>query len=173
MNQRIRLTKRLLDESLLALLDEKSIDEINVKELCDHAGINRSTFYAHYSCVRDVLKEIERDITERVKEICRHNVSDPSAALEQVCEYLLKMKETELALFRNHTDSELSEAFDSLNAELYYSSNLEIRPQDKKLMLAFINHGMFNLIKTWLTEDIEKKPKEIADLLLDRILKVF
>ena len=49
-----------------------------------------------------------------------------------------------------------------------------MRTQDEKLIFAFINNGMFSLIKTWLMEDIGKTPKEIADLLFERILpKVF
>ncbi len=173
MNQRIRLTKRLLHESLLDLLDKRAADDISVKELCEHAGINRSTFYAHYGNVRDVITEIGREITENVKDICRREGSDPKTALEHICEYLYRMKSTELILFRNHTDNELSYAFESLSAEFYHTGNYDIKPEDEKLTLAFVNYGMYNLIKTWLTENIEKTPREIADLLLDRILKAF
>ncbi len=172
MNQRIRLTKRLLYESLLELLGDRTVEEISVKELCEHAGINRSTFYAHYGSIRDVITEIGREITEKVRDICRREGSDPKTALEHICEYLYRMKSTEMILFANHTDTELSYAFESLSAEFYHTGNYSIKPQDEKLTLAFINHGMFNLIKTWLTEDIEKTPKEISDLLLDNILKV-
>lgn len=167
------LTKRLLHDSLLDLLGNKSVEEISVKELCEHAGINRSTFYAHYGCVRDVITEIGREITEKVRDICRREGTDPKTALKHICEYLYLMKSTELILFRNHTDTELSYAFESLSAEFYHTGKYDIKPQDEKLTLSFINYGMFNLIKTWLAEDIEKTPKEIADLLLVRILKVF
>ena len=172
MNQRIRLTKRLLHESLLDLLDQRPIDKISITELCEHAGINRSTFYAHYESVRDVIAEIESEITEKVREICCVRGADPRTNLERICEYLHEMKRTELILFRNHTDSELSSAFDSFCAELYRSGDFAIRPEDEKLTFSFINYGMFNLIRTWLTENIEKTPKEIADLLFDRILKL-
>ncbi len=173
MNQRIRLTKRLLHESLLSLLDNKTADEISIKKLCEHAGINRSTFYKHYNSVSDVIREIEREISEEVKRICNAEGHDPKTALEHVCEYLYRMKRTELILFRNHTEADLSAMFESINEDLYHANNYDIKPGDEKLTLAFINHGMFNLIKTWLTEDIEKTPKEIVELLLDRILKVF
>lgn len=43
-NRRTRLTKRLLRESLLELLHEKPVDHITVKELCECAELNRSTF---------------------------------------------------------------------------------------------------------------------------------
>ena len=46
---RIRYTQRILKESLLALLKQKPINKITVKEVCELAELNRATFYAHYS----------------------------------------------------------------------------------------------------------------------------
>lgn len=43
-NQRTRLTKRLLREGLLELLRDKPVEHITVKELCELAELNRSTF---------------------------------------------------------------------------------------------------------------------------------
>ena len=48
-NQRITLTKRLLQEALLLMLRDESINKISVRDLCEKAGINRTTFYNHYS----------------------------------------------------------------------------------------------------------------------------
>jgi AcrR family transcriptional regulator len=61
-NQRTRLTTRLFHESLLSLLKEKSIDKITVKELCQGAELNRTTFYLHYGKPADVLAEIEDEL---------------------------------------------------------------------------------------------------------------
>jgi len=162
-----------MHDSLLELLSDRSVDEISVKELCEKAGVNRSTFYAHYGKVRDVITEMESEITNRVKEICRRENSDPRARLESICEYLYQKKSTELVLFRNHTDTELSSAFEALNAYVLLPGKNSLGEQDEKLMRSFVNFGMFNLIKTWLMEDIVKTPGQIADLLFDRILKAF
>lgn len=46
-----------MDEAFLSLLEKKSFDYITVKEVCDTAGVNRSTFYLHYETVGDLLEE--------------------------------------------------------------------------------------------------------------------
>ena len=51
-NQRITLTKKLLQEGLLRLLETKRLDKISVTELCREAGINRATFYNHYDSLQ-------------------------------------------------------------------------------------------------------------------------
>ena len=57
-NQRITLTKRLLQDALINLLRTTDISKISIRELCEKAGINRTTFYNHYGSQYDVLKEL-------------------------------------------------------------------------------------------------------------------
>lgn len=46
---RVRKTKKALNDAFVALLCERSFDEITVNELCDAAGIRRATFYKHFA----------------------------------------------------------------------------------------------------------------------------
>ena len=46
-----------IDEAFLALLEDKDFDYLTVKEICQKAGVNRSTFYLHYDTTRDLLNE--------------------------------------------------------------------------------------------------------------------
>ena len=42
---RARYTRKIIKESFYTLLREKPVEKITVKELCEKAEINRSTFY--------------------------------------------------------------------------------------------------------------------------------
>ncbi len=175
MNQRIKLTKRLLRESLFDLLRGHSLDKISVTELCNAAQINRSTFYTHYSCVRDVMIELEKEIIEDVKRICSEEGS-VYERLVRICEYLYEHKQTELVLFRNSSDNDLSEMFEMLNRELWQqrhdSNKMEAFTEDEeRLILSFVNYGMYHLVKAWLVEDIQKTPSQIASLTLNYVLR--
>ncbi len=176
MNQRIKLTKRLLKESLLGLLTGKDVDQITIKELCTEAGINRSTFYTHYGTVRDVMTDIENDIMSQISTICHRYDLSLKNRMIKICEYLHQNRETELILFRNCTDSHLVGVFRNMDQDLqqmrYDASGLSLSPDEKILMSAFINFGIFYLIKTWLIEDIQKSPEEITDIIFDRILRI-
>lgn len=46
-----------MDEAFLALLEKKDFAYITVKEICEAAGVNRSTFYLHYETLGDLLAE--------------------------------------------------------------------------------------------------------------------
>lgn len=60
----VNITKRIIREAFLQLLDEKALGKITVKDITDRCGINRNTFYYHY-----------QDIPALVEEICAMQVS--------------------------------------------------------------------------------------------------
>ena len=54
-----------MDEALLSLLEKKDFIYITVKEICEEAGVNRSTFYLHYENTADLLKETTQYILDK------------------------------------------------------------------------------------------------------------
>ena len=46
-----------MHNALITLLDSKDFEYITIKEICEIAGVNRSTFYLHYDNVNDLLQE--------------------------------------------------------------------------------------------------------------------
>ena len=57
-NQRIRLTRKLLTDAFMNMLQEQPIHAISIRDLCEKAGINRTTFYHHYGSQYDLLNDI-------------------------------------------------------------------------------------------------------------------
>ena len=57
-------SKDYLKYALLSLMEEKSIYKVTVKELCDKAMINRSTFYDNYSNLDDFFEHVMRELAE-------------------------------------------------------------------------------------------------------------
>lgn len=51
-------SKDYLKYALLALMENKSIYKITIRELCEQAKINRSTFYVNYNSLEDCYKKI-------------------------------------------------------------------------------------------------------------------
>ena len=57
---RIRRTRERLGAALIALIEEKAIDEVTVREVLDRAKVGRSTFYVHYQDKDDLfLSQLE------------------------------------------------------------------------------------------------------------------
>lgn len=68
-------TAARMDEAFLELLEKKDFAYITVKEICEKAGVNRSTFYLHYETVNDLLEESARHIIDRFIEAMPHDTA--------------------------------------------------------------------------------------------------
>ncbi len=61
-DRRKKYTRMVLREALMDLLKEKTITAVTVKEICELADINRSTFYSHYFDQYDLLSKISEEV---------------------------------------------------------------------------------------------------------------
>ena len=72
-DRRVRKSKDSLKNSLIELMQSKSVNNITVKELVIKADLNRSTFYNYYCDIPDMLKKLEEELyTEFLYTIERH-----------------------------------------------------------------------------------------------------
>ena len=67
-NRSTRRTRSAIREALTEMLALKPVGKITVQELIDKANICRTTFYAHYEDIYDLLSEVENDILSEIRE---------------------------------------------------------------------------------------------------------
>ncbi len=172
-NQRIALTKKLLQEGLLRLLEQKTLDRISVTELCRESGINRATFYNHYNSPLDLLDSIESKLTAELERIIGtpRTTNEVTEHTEAVCAYFHENARTILILHNCHADTKIANTLYKLNQD-FQQSRLKnkytgtIRPVGLHLITVFFYTGCYNLLLEWLEKDIQATPKEIAELMI-------
>ena len=80
---RIEKTERAIKQAFMELRREKPVEKIRVKELCDRACINKSTFYAHYQDIYALANAMEDEMVHAVVEsLPRLTASDVSERTE-------------------------------------------------------------------------------------------
>lgn len=62
-------SKKLIKQAFLALMQEKNIDTISIKDIVTKADINRGTFYAHYANTRAVIDQIENETMSALQDL--------------------------------------------------------------------------------------------------------
>ena len=100
-NQRTSLTKRLMKDALLRMLEKDPIERITVAGLCREAEINRTTFYRHYQIPKQVLDEIAED---EAKEIKRRLLPSDTALHQNIpllCRYIFEQRRLHTLLYKN------------------------------------------------------------------------
>ena len=67
-------TALLMNQALLMLIEKKDIEYITIKEICEKAGVNRSTFYLHYENIFDLLNETMENLNREFISSFQNNV---------------------------------------------------------------------------------------------------
>ena len=66
MDLRIKKTKRAIRSAFYELIREKPLEKITVREIAERAEINKTTFYAHYETVYDLVDQLEQEAVAEV-----------------------------------------------------------------------------------------------------------
>ena len=61
MDLRIQKTEQAIKNAFIELRSTKSLEKITVKELCELAMINKSTFYSHYEDIDALSETMEQE----------------------------------------------------------------------------------------------------------------
>lgn len=172
-NQRVAISKRLLKEGVMKLLNKKHINDISVIELCEVSQINRTTFYRHYQTPHDVLLEIEFDFVKSFYDIpvSSKDAKDMKKHATRMCEFLNEHKDIVKLFIQNNTDSDLTLIFQNFSngflasrKVLYKGHNID--SDTMSLMQTFFAYGIYALVRQWISEDVSLTAEEVADLIV-------
>lgn len=166
-NQRSRISKILLKEALIRLLEKKSINKITVYELCSEATINRTTFYKYYGEPQDVLNEVLSDVTSQTLQ--RLNVEmDEITRLEAILVYMSANHEKITRLMANISEEKMIKAIydiPSIHEKLSKSICISTQNEEREYMQVFLHSGSFAVIRRWLNTGCPQSPRYVAEIL--------
>lgn len=178
-NQRIRLSKQMLRDSLTKLLSERSIHKISVREICNLAQINRTTFYKYYGSQYDLLKDMENEVLSQIDRYLSDNNVSVENSLQLIFEIVTFINSNyELCriLLNNNVDSEFPARLINLTRiRQLITTCLQTEYSENELEYVFnsiVNAG-FSIIKSWINKEKREEPEVIAAILNNTILKLF
>lgn len=155
-NARTIQTKFMLKKALFELLGERNVNEINVKNLCSRAEINRSTFYLHYKDIEELLHVIKQEEVNKFYEFTS-SISNDSSMKEATVSYFTYIKNNDfiyrVLLNGQHPDFEKQ----FLNALLtidYQNSDIYER--------IFSISGHLAITKYWIANDYMDSVEDMA-----------
>ncbi|MEE1295969.1 MAG: TetR-like C-terminal domain-containing protein [Bifidobacterium sp.] len=175
-SRRTRYTRSVLQDTMVELLREKSLPQITVSELCAQADVNRSTFYAHYDDMADLLHDVENDAIDFVSDAFEDLLSqtDPtaaSAAIHRICEYIAENRSHLQVLMSRRADLDFQRRLMSLiyqhDEEIMQLQPAINSPTANRLHLEFAIHGAIGLIQYWLETDRAASADEVARTIID------
>lgn len=163
---RTRFTKKVIVEAFLSLLREKTLSKITVKEVCEIADINRSTFYKYYLDCFDLVEQLEQEALRETGEMIQAmRAQKPETVLTQMLEQVQKHAE----LFRLLEGQGDSDRFTQKIAMVCFQSMEQGRAgaQEQNTMpFAFVTGGAGAVIAYWMRSGMKEPPEQVARVIL-------
>ena len=179
-DRRVRKTKKQLRQALTALMMEKSVSEITVREIAELADVNRGTFYAHYKDVSDLLSQLEENVFRRLDEISVIDNSDnwdvtTVTYLTDIMTLCGDNADIYRALICRNNDLEFQQRlFEVLKGQymrgfLHHYCTADAGTLD--FYCSFIVSGMLSITKDWMNNGLRQTPRQMAVLGAEFILR--
>ena len=177
-------TACLMDEALILLLDKKEYTFITVKEICEKAGVNRSTFYLHYETIDDLLSETIKYIGENIRhQYENEQVIDIRKINSCPIEDLLSITPKYLIPYLEFTKSKkqiFKTAYTQPNVlkNKYIVNRLykilfepilirfNVPEKERKYRMNFYLSGLGAVIMEWVKNDCKEDVEEIANIMI-------
>lgn len=175
-------TAQLMKEALLLLLEKKDIEYITVKEICEKAGVNRSTFYLHYDSIDDLFEEVIDMLNNEfrnsfavkdIRNILKDGTKDELMFIKEefIVPYLefVKRNKRTLKMIRNRTLLfKKDKVYKNMCEELFYPilSKFGVPVEEQPFILEFFTRGTAGIIYKWLEKDCEMEISKIVEMII-------
>ncbi len=159
MDQRIVVTKSMLKNALILLLNTKQLSSISITELCKKASINRNTFYSHFDSVHDLYNEMEELLIQDIQT----TLKKPHSNKERLLELCITIRK-HTALFKIAFNNE--ENYKTINKLFISTRNIfKFTYALNTYQYIYRESGSTAIIKRWVLNDCIESPEKIAKLL--------
>lgn len=176
-------TAAKMDLALISLLKKKPFDYITVSEICETAGVNRSTFYLHYETVGDLLEETTRYLLNDFLSYFSTDTQSVALNLKNrqpdelvfVCDkylnpYLSYIKDHKevfgTALTHNKTfgfEDVYQRMFENIFNPIL--SRFHYPLDDRKYVMMYYLNGITAIVTQWLAENCEKPISDVSRII--------
>lgn len=172
-----------MDKAFLALLEKKDFPYITVKEICEEAGVNRSTFYLHYETLEDLLSESMEYMNEHFLAYMKQdtdvfitNIKEcPLSELYLITpkyltpylNYIKEHKRLFLTATKNTKALRLEESYDKMFQFVFIPilERYQVSDEYRKYLMAFYVQGLMAIITQWLKNDCKDTIEQIIDVM--------
>lgn len=176
-------TAARMDDAFLTILAKKDFKYITVKEICEVAGVNRSTFYLHYETMSDLLLESISRMNEQFH-ACMEKDSDVFSAKLRNCprdelylitpdyltpylSYIKNNKRLFLTATENAAVLGMDKSYDRMFRHVFSPilDRYGVLQQDRPYIMAFYIRGLMAIISEWLKNDCTDSITYIAGVI--------
>lgn len=149
MDKRIEKTKQAIKTAFMELRAKKPLEKISVKELCEIAYINKSTFYSHYEDIYALSDALEYEtvlsIVSSIPKDLDYTFTNPELFTREVTLAFVKQMPQIKTMFSGKNQPHLAMHLEAIIKKLICAKYPEYQNDiEKNILLSYCIHGAYN-----------------------------
>lgn len=178
-----------MDQAFLKLLEKKDMEYITVKEICEAAGVNRSTFYLHYETIGDLLAETIQYLNGQFRAHMKSQTKSFVSKIETCplnelylvtpkylipyLEYIRQNKRLFRTALKNSDPLELDKTYNRMMRHVFLPimERFQIPESDREYIAAFYISGLMAILSAWLKHDCEDSIEHICTVMEQCVMR--
>ncbi len=181
-------TAQKFDKALLSLLEKKEFEYITIREICEKAGVNRSTFYLHYENTCDLLRETTGYVIDSFLSYFTNDRKSISLNLEEcninelffitpkyITPYLTFIKDNR-QIFKTTIKHLGTMEFDRVYQKMFDNifspvlSRFKFPENERVYVMKFYLSGITAIVMEWLENNCEESIEVVTQIIIDCIM---
>lgn len=176
MDRRVKYTRMVLNESLIRFMEKKDVTKITVKEICQDADVNRSTYYAHFADPFEQLTKLKEELLYDVAEYSKTIDTRQLPARErqyQVLKAILQYIESKRHIFQilltKSGDRNLQQEILKILSEKAFPHEKESErtEEEREYLSIYAGNGCFGMFYHWLMSEQAISAEKLAGMMAD------
>lgn len=168
-NQRFRETELRMEYAMLDLMKNTAFEKISVTSICEKACVNRSTFYAHFIDIYDMLNKLEQEVRKELlnsyKTTENQIFSEPSFI--QFLKHIRKHEYFYKIILQTRTSFPLKQGYEQLWNIIEPRCRKAGIKNDEEILYYYINFqaGFTMMLKHWVDTGCKMSEQEVASMI--------
>ena len=180
---KVNKTRKMLEDALGSLLEEKPFEEIRVIDICSKANMHRSTFYTYFNDKYELLKsKLDEYEAKFLEDLQRYKIEDKLKDFHidimiKILQYFYFNRKYLKIIFQNNKDNSIAKILQKYLEDYVIEGvkDMKLAKPDKpyffNVMGAFYSGAFITVISEWILNDCTIKPQELAECISDIIMQ--
>ncbi|BCN30198.1 TetR/AcrR family transcriptional regulator [Anaeromicropila herbilytica] len=176
MSTTAQITRQNIIDAFWQLYCKKTIEKITVKEVCQVAGYNRSTFYVYFKDVYEILEVIEENTvtaedfeTSILKQVYQYHASQKHIIMYHLLQFFENNKKYLPVLLSENGDPKFRQKILKKLRPIVFASFRELTDEEiakADYIMEYQSAAVLNTIAKWYNNGKDIPLKDFIDLLI-------
>lgn len=178
-NRQFQNSAARMEQAMLELMNTTPFEKITVRLICDNAGVNRSTFYAHYADIYDMIEQMEANLQKELMEDYPVPGSVTPLSPESFIPFLnfiYRHRDFYRIALKARSEFPLKQGFDPLWNQIIKPLCLDAGiTSENEMLLYFIGFqaGFTMILRRWLEQGCMESAEKLAQIIRNIIPSVW